>query len=316
MANQKIGDVASRIVNEVEHAIVGKREAVEMAVVTLLCEGHLLIEDVPGVGKTTLAKALAVTIGGEFRRVQFTPDLLPADITGSSIYNQKESEFQFRPGPLFANVVLADEINRATPKTQSALLEAMEEGQVSTDGETRKLPRPFFVIATQNSVEMTGTFPLPEAQLDRFFARISLGYPDRDAERQVLTDQQVSRPVDHLKVVISEEELKATQSDIRDTFVHDMIKDYIVDIVRATRSSNQLVLGASPRATLHLMRAGQAKAAISGANAVRPDDIKAVAPYVLGHRVMTRAEMRSKGFDASDIISQIVDTVTAPLPVG
>ena len=287
-----------------------------MAVVTLLCEGHLLIEDVPGVGKTTLAKALAVTIGGEFRRVQFTPDLLPADITGSSIYNQKESEFQFRPGPLFANVVLADEINRATPKTQSALLEAMEEGQVSTDGETRKLPRPFFVIATQNSVEMTGTFPLPEAQLDRFFARISLGYPDRDAERQVLTDQQVSRPVDHLKVVISEEELKATQSDIRDTFVHDMIKDYIVDIVRATRSSNQLVLGASPRATLHLMRAGQAKAAISGANAVRPDDIKAVAPYVLGHRVMTRAEMRSKGFDASDIISQIVDTVTAPLPVG
>ena len=316
MANQKIGDVASRIVNEVEHAIVGKREAVEMAVVTLLCEGHLLIEDVPGVGKTTLAKALAVTIGGEFRRVQFTPDLLPADITGSSIYNQKESEFQFRPGPLFANVVLADEINRATPKTQSALLEAMEEGQVSTDGETRRLPRPFFVIATQNSVEMTGTFPLPEAQLDRFFARISLGYPDRDAERQVLTDQQVSRPVDHLKVVISEEELKATQSDIRDTFVHDMIKDYIVDIVRATRSSNQLVLGASPRATLHLMRAGQAKAAISGANAVRPDDIKAVAPYVLGHRVMTRAEMRSKGFDASDIISQIVDTVTAPLPVG
>ncbi|MEI7984741.1 MAG: AAA family ATPase [Armatimonadota bacterium] len=316
MANQKIGDVARKIVNEVEHAIVGKREAVEMAVVTLLCEGHLLIEDVPGVGKTTLAKALAVTIGGEFRRVQFTPDLLPADITGSSIYNQKEGEFQFRPGPLFANVVLADEINRATPKTQSALLEAMEEGQVSTDGETRRLPRPFFVIATQNSVEMTGTFPLPEAQLDRFFARISLGYPDREAERQVLTDQQVSRPVDHLNVVITEEELKATQSDIRDTFVHDMIKDYIVDIVRATRASNQLVLGASPRATLHLMRAGQAKAAISGANSVRPDDIKEVAPYILGHRVMTRAEMRSKGFDASDIISQIVDTVTAPLPVG
>ena len=316
MANQKIGDVARRIVNEVERAIVGKKEAVEMAVVTLLCEGHLLIEDVPGVGKTTLAKALAITIGGEFRRVQFTPDLLPADITGSSIYNQKESEFQFRPGPLFANVVLADEINRATPKTQSALLEAMEEGQVSTDGETRRLPRPFFVIATQNSVEMTGTFPLPEAQLDRFFARISLGYPDREAERQVLTDQQLSRPIDNLKVVITEEELRATQNDIRDTFVHDMIKDYIVDIVRATRSSNQLVLGASPRATLHLMRAGQARAAISGAPAVRPDDIKEVAPYVLGHRVMTRAEMRSKGFDASDIISQIVDTVTAPLPVG
>ncbi len=316
MANQRIGDVARRIVNEVERAVVGKREAVEMSVVTLLCEGHLLIEDVPGVGKTTLAKALAVSIGGEFRRVQFTPDLLPADITGSSIYNQRDAEFVFRAGPLFANVVLADEINRATPKTQSALLEAMEEGQISTDGETRKLPRPFFVIATQNSVEMTGTFPLPEAQLDRFFARISLGYPDRDAERQVLTDQQVSRPVDHLTAVISSDELRATQSDIRDTFVHDVIKDYIVDIVRATRQSNQLVLGASPRATLHLMRASQAKAAINGSSTVRPDDVKQVAPYVLGHRVMTRAEMRSKGFDSSDIVSQIVDTVTAPLPVG
>ena len=316
MSNQKIGEVAQRIVQEVERAVVGKKDAVEMAVITLLCEGHLLIEDVPGVGKTTLAKALAISIGGEFRRVQFTPDLLPADITGSSIYNQRDSEFSFRPGPLFSNVVLADEINRATPKTQSALLEAMEEGQVSYDGETRKLPRPFFVIATQNSVEMTGTFPLPEAQLDRFFARISLGYPDRDAERQVLTDQQLGRPIDSLRAVISSEELKATQTDIRDTFVHDMIKDYIVDIVRATRTSNQLVLGASPRATLHLMRAGQAKAAISGSSVVRPDDIKQVAGYVLGHRVMARAEMRSKGFDSSDIVSQIVDTVTAPLPVG
>jgi MoxR-like ATPase len=316
MANQRIGEFALQVVQEIERAVVGKREAVEMSVICLLCEGHLLIEDVPGVGKTTLARAMAKSIGGEFRRVQFTPDLLPADVTGSSIYNQKESEFEFRAGPIFSNVVLADEINRATPKTQSALLEAMEEGTVSTDGETRTLPRPFFVVATQNSVEMTGTYPLPEAQLDRFFARISLGYPDRDAERAVLSAQQLSHPIETLKPVASIEELQKVQSAIRETFVHDAIKDYIVDIVRATRNSNQLILGASPRATLHFMRAAQAKAAIAGADAVRPDDVKDVAPYVLGHRVMPRAELRAKGLDSTEIVRQVLNTVAAPLPIA
>lgn len=316
MANRRIGEFASSIVEQVEKAVVGKRDAVEMAVIALLCEGHLLIEDVPGVGKTTLAKALALSIGGDFRRIQFTPDLLPADITGSSIFDQKISEFVFKPGPLFANVVLADEINRASPKTQSALLESMEEGQVSSDGETRMLPRPFFVIATQNSVEMTGTFPLPEAQLDRFFARISLGYPDRDAERQVLSNQQTASPLESIRCTAKPDELREIQAAIRETFVHEAIKDYIVDIVRATRDSNQLILGASPRATLHLMRASQAKAATGNSDVVRPDDVKAVAPFVLGHRVLARAEMRSKGYDATDIIRQIIQSVTAPLPVG
>jgi MoxR-like ATPase len=316
MAHQRIGDFARLVVSEVEKAIVGKREAVEMSVVSLLCEGHLLIEDVPGVGKTTLARAMAKTIGGEFRRVQFTPDLLPADVTGSSVYNQKQAEFEFRAGPIFANVVLADEINRATPKTQSALLEAMEEGTVSTDGETRRLPRPFFVIATQNSVEMTGTYPLPEAQLDRFFARISLGYPDREAEREVLNAQQLAHPLETLSAVATIEELQDIQRDIRTVFVHDAIKDYIVDIVRATRSSNQLILGASPRATLHFMRAAQAKAAIAGASSVRPDDVKEVSPYILGHRVMPRAEFRAKGIDSAEIIRQVTNTVPTPLPVS
>lgn len=316
MANTRVGDFSRLIVQEVEKAVVGKRQAVEMAAITLLCEGHLLIEDVPGVGKTTLAKAMSRTIGGEFRRVQFTPDLLPADITGTSIYNQKESEFEFRPGPLFANVVLADEINRATPKTQSALLEAMEEGQVSSDGETRTLPRPFFVIATQNSVEMTGTYPLPEAQLDRFFARISLGYPDRDAERAVLSAQQTASPIDSVNTVVTLDGLKTVQNEIRQTFVHEMIKDYIVDIVRATRSSNQLLLGASPRATLHLMRAAQARAAIAGSDSVRPDDVKQVAPYIIGHRVIARAELRARGLDSFEVIKQVIETVTAPLPVS
>ncbi len=316
MANTRVGDFSRLIVQEVEKAVVGKRQAVEMAAITLLCEGHLLIEDVPGVGKTTLAKAMSRTIGGEFRRVQFTPDLLPADITGTSIYNQKESEFEFRPGPLFANVVLADEINRATPKTQSALLEAMEEGQVSSDGETRTLPRPFFVIATQNSVEMTGTYPLPEAQLDRFFARISLGYPDRDAERAVLSAQQTASPIDSVNTVVTLDGLKTVQNEIRQTFVHEMIKDYIVDIVRATRSSNQLLLGASPRATLHLMRAAQARAAIAGSDSVRPDDVKEVAPYIIGHRVIARAELRARGLDSFEVIKQVIETVTAPLPVS
>ncbi len=304
------------IIEEVERAIVGKRETVTQAVLTLLCGGHLLLEDIPGVGKTTLAKALAKSIGGEFRRIQFTPDLLPSDITGSSIFNQKQSEFEFRPGPIFGNVILVDEINRATPKTQSSLLEAMEERQVTSDGETRLLPKPFFVIATQNAIEMTGTYPLPEAQLDRFFARLSLGYPDRENETAILGAQQVAHPLELVKTVVTLEQMLEMQAQVRDIFVHETIRNYIVDVVRATRESNLLLMGASPRGSLHLMRAAQASAAIAGHDYVRPDDVKAMACAVLAHRVLPRAELRSKGQTTIQVIERILDTVPAPVPVG
>ena len=316
MVTKSIASNADCIISEVERVIVGKRETVKKAVIALLCKGHLLIEDIPGVGKTTLAKSLAKSIGGEFRRIQFTPDLLPSDITGSSIFNQKNSEFEFRPGPIFGNIVLADEINRATPKTQSALLEAMEESQATTDGETRRLPRPFFVIATQNAIEMTGTYPLPEAQLDRFFARISLGYPDRENEMSILSQQQVAHPLELVNTVISLDTLLEMQSLVRDVFVHESIRGYIVDVVRATRESNQFLVGASPRGSLHLMRAAQAVAAINGYDFVRPDDVKEMASSVLAHRVMARAELRAKGQTTEEVIDRTLETVPAPLPVG
>ena len=304
------------MIDEVERVIVGKRDTVTKAVVTLLSSGHLLIEDIPGVGKTTLAKALAKSIGGDYRRIQFTPDLLPSDITGSSIYNQKSTEFEFRPGPIFGNVVLADEINRATPKTQSALLEAMEESQISIEGQTHKLPRPFFVIATQNAVEMTGTYPLPEAQLDRFFARLSLGYPGREEEVAILTQQQVAHPIELVNQVVELGFLLEMQSAIRDVFVHDSIRNYVVDVVRATRESNQFLMGSSPRGSLHLMRAAQAHAAIQAHDFVRPDDVKAMAAVVLGHRVLGRAELRSKGLTTDQVIAGLLESVPAPLPVS
>jgi MoxR-like ATPase len=304
------------MVEEVERVIVGKRDTVSKSVLTMLCNGHLLIEDIPGVGKTTLAKALAKVIGGKFGRVQFTPDLLPSDITGSSIYNQKESRFEFRAGPIFANIVLVDEINRATPKTQSSLLEAMEERQVTTDGETRALPRPFFVIATQNSIEMTGTYPLPEAQLDRFFDRLSLGYPAKSDEAEVLTRQQVGSPLDLVSQIVDLETLLEMQISVRDVFVHDSVRDYIVDVVRATRESNQLLMGASPRGSLLLMRAAQGHAAMNGNEFVLPDDVKAMATAVLAHRVLPRAESRSRGLTTEQVVAAIVGDVTAPVPIG
>ncbi len=313
---KQIAERSQRIIDEIERVIVGKRETVSKAVLTLICNGHLLIEDIPGVGKTTLAKAMAICIGGEFRRLQFTPDLLPSDITGSSIFNQKEVEFQFRPGPIFGNVVLVDEINRATPKTQSALLEAMEERQVTTDGETRMLPQPFFVVATQNAIEMTGTYPLPEAQLDRFFTRLSLGYPDKAHETEILGRQQVSHPLELVKTVLSLEEMIEMQAVVRDVFVHETVRSYIVDVVRATRESNLLLMGASPRGSLHLMRAAQAQAAMSGSEFVRPDDVKAIASAVLAHRVLPRAELRAKGETTADLIERLLDQVPAPVPVG
>ena len=308
----EVATTASHIIAEVEKAIVGKEEVVAKAVLTLLCNGHLLIEDVPGVGKTTLARALAKCIGGDFRRVQFTPDLLPADITGSSIFNQKTSEFEFRHGPVFGNIVLVDEINRATPKTQSSLLEAMEERQVTADGVTYQLPRPFFVVATQNNVEMTGTYPLPEAQLDRFFARIRIGYPDRNQEVQILTDQQETHPIDSLQMIITPAELIELQSLVKSVHVHDNIKEYCVDLVRATRESSHFQLGSSPRGALYLMRAAQAHAAMGGNNFVRPDDVKATASMVLAHRVISPANVKGRGTQAEDSIAEILGHLTSP----
>ena len=316
MGPKEISARAGRIIEEVGTVILGKPDTVEKAVLVLLCNGHLLIEDVPGVGKTMLAKALAKTIGGEFRRVQFTPDLLPADITGSSIFNQKTMEFEFRPGPLFGNVVLADEINRATPKTQSALLEAMEERQVTTDGITRPLPKPFFVIATQNNVELTGTYPLPEAQLDRFFARIALGYPDKEIEAGILKVQQVVHPILEVEQIVNPEELSELQLAVREIYVHETMRDYIVEIVSTTRESNQILLGASPRGSLLLMQAAQAHAAYHESEFVRPDDVKAMATAVLSHRIIPRPDLKSRGIEPEELILTIVESIRAPVPVA
>ena len=314
MSKSDIAAQAEAVIAEVERVIIGKNDTVTMAVMTLLCNGHLLIEDIPGVGKTTLAKALARAIGGEFRRIQFTPDLLPADITGSSVFNQRTAEFEFRAGPIFGNIVLVDEINRATPKTQSSLLESMEERQATTDGVTRELPKPFFVIATQNTIEMTGTYPLPEAQLDRFFARLSLGYPGRESELDILNNQQITHPLESVRQVIDLPSLLSLQAQVRDVFVHDTVREYVVDVVRATRENNQLAMGASPRGSIFLLRAAQAFAAIDGSDYVRPDDVKKVAPAVLSHRVIPRADVRARGASAEEIIERVLEHVAAPVP--
>lgn len=300
------------MIDEISRVIVGKRETIEQTVLALLCGGHVLIEDVPGVGKTTLAKAISNVTGGDFRRVQFTPDLLPSDITGSSIFNSDTREFEFRPGPLFANIVLVDEVNRATPKTQSALLEAMEEGQVTSDGITRKLPAPFFVLATQNNIEMTGTYPLPEAQLDRFFSRVAIGYPGRESEMDILRNQQRSHPVDSMSQLVDLDELIQAQRAVREISIQDKVREYVVDIVRSTRENNQLIYGSSPRGSLYLMLAAQAHAALQGNDFVRPDDVKIVAPYVLGHRLILRGEVRAKGLTGPDIVQQILSAVPTP----
>lgn len=315
-ASVQLASMTQALAQEVEKAIVGKREVIHRAILTLLCNGHLLLEDIPGVGKTTLAKALAKAVGGEFRRIQFTPDLLPTDVTGTSIFSQKDGQFSFIPGPIFGNVVLVDEINRATPKTQSALLEAMEERQVSIDGVTRPLPRPFFVIATQNSIDMTGTYPLPEAQLDRFFARLSLGYPDADAELAILEAQQIVNPIDHVQQVTSPESLEKAQLATRETRVDPRIREYIVEILRATRVHPLLQFGGSPRGSLHLMNAAQAHAAMEGRSFVTPDDVKNVAPMVLGHRIILRPEIRARGGSQEDVVREVLTSVTVPLPVG
>jgi MoxR-like ATPase len=293
--------------------IVGKRRQIILSLVSWFCEGHILLEDVPGVAKTMLARALAASVGCTFKRVQCTPDLLPTDVTGGSIFNQKSAEFEFRAGPLFAQTVLADEINRATPRTQAALLEAMGEGRVTVDGVTRTLKKPFLVIATQNPVDHEGTFPLPEAQLDRFLMRFSLGYPTMDEELTMLEMLRHEHPLDKLKAVVSAEDILACQAAVREVHVDDKVRKYLVEIVHATREHEDLSLGGSPRASISLFRTGQAMAAIYGRNFVQPDDIKRVAGPVLMHRLILRPESRLRKITARELVEDVVADVRVPM---
>ncbi len=305
---------ADRLIASVGQVIKGKDDVIRKTAVCLFCGGHILLEDVPGTGKTTLAKALSRSIDGmAFTRVQFTPDLLPGDLTGGNIYNQKTQEFIFRPGPVFTNILLADEINRATPRTQSSLLECMEEGQVTVDGETRRLEQPFFVVATQNPVEIQGTFPLPEAQLDRFFMRLVMGYPQKESERQMLNAFVRENPLDSLEPVMSREELLEGRRQVREIRAGEAVQDYILAIVEATRSHEKIRLGVSPRGSLALLRAAQAWAGISGRDYVIPDDVKAVCCDVLSHRLLCRGSHLSQGPQfAREVLTELLHQVPVP----
>lgn len=307
-----VQSLANRIVENVECVIVGKKQPVQLTVLGLLCQGHLLIEDVPGVGKTVLAKSLSKSVGCQFQRIQFTPDMLPSDVTGVSVFNQKTYEFEFRPGPIHAQIVLVDEINRATPKTQSALLEAMEERQVTVDGATYGLGPPFMVLATQNPIEYEGTFPLPEAQLDRFILRIRLGYASKEEEIEILDRQRQVHPIDKITKVVSVEELLAAQDAIKEIYVDDLVKSYMVDLVRETREHPDVYLGSSSRGALALYRLGQARAAMFGRDYVLPDDIKQLAPAALGHRIIVGPAARIKDVEPEEIVQDILNKVPVP----
>jgi MoxR-like ATPase len=315
-AAQAVAALTKRLIQNVETVIIGKRPVITNVLVALMCEGHILIEDVPGVAKTVLAKSLAITVGCSFQRVQCTPDLLPSDITGISVFNQQTSQFEFRPGPAFANILLADELNRATPRTQSALLECMAEGQVTVDGVTRKLAKPFLVFATQNPIEYEGTFTLPEAQLDRFYIRTRIGYPEEEAEVAMLERLRLAHPVDRLAPVCTAAEIVQAQTLVKQIFVHDEVRKYIVRLVRATRTHADLAVGASPRASIALFRTAQALAAINGWEYVVPDFIKLLAPAVLEHRVVVKPEVRLHKRTATQIIWEILEKVPAPAPKG
>ncbi len=304
---------AERIIANVEQVIVGKRPVIELVLLAMLCEGHVLLEDVPGIGKTMLAKAIARSSGCSFRRIQFTPDLLPSDVTGISYYNQKLAEFQFRAGPIMAQVVLADEINRATPRTQSALLEAMEERQITVDGETRPLPRPFVVLATQNPIELEGTFPLPEAQVDRFLLQLKLGYPNEAEENEMVGRFEQRSPLDDLPAVTDATELLQMAAEARKVRVEESVRHYIVQIVRATRAHPSVELGSSPRGSLALHRTAQALAAVRGRDFVIPDDVKYMAPHVLTHRLIISPQTRLRGRTSAEILREIVNTVPVPV---
>jgi len=308
-----IREVVGRISDNIQKVIVGKREVIELTMVALLCEGHILIEDVPGIGKTMLAKAIARSIGCTFRRIQFTPDLLPSDVTGISFFNQKNQEFEFRPGPIMAQVVLADEINRATPRTQSALLEAMQEQQLTIDGETHSLPRPFIVLATQNPIELEGTFPLPEAQIDRFLIQLGLGYPSEEEENDILLRFEREDPLETLGPVVDAAVLLEMQRQVRTIRVEESVRRYIVQVARSTREHPAVELGVSPRGTLSLYKTAQALAAIEGREYVIPDDVKRLAPYVLTHRIIISPQTRLRGRTPEEVMMEIVDSVPVPV---
>jgi MoxR-like ATPase len=305
--------ITQAIKDNVAQVIVGKDDVVELLLVALFCEGHVLLEDVPGIGKTTLAKTLARSLGCSFQRIQFTPDLLPSDITGVSVFNQKSDEFEYRPGPIVAQIVLADEINRAGPRTQSALLEAMEERQVTVDGKTYPLPGPFFVLATQNPIELEGTFPLPEAQIDRFLMRVALGYPDREEERQVLHRFRAVNPLNRAEPVATGDEIRRASMMCRQVHIHPVLEDYLLDMVRASRSDAAITLGISPRGSLALYHASQALAAIRGRNYVVPDDVKQLATPVLAHRLILSPDTRLHGRPDREVLSDLIKRVPVPV---
>ncbi len=308
-----IAETAAKLRENIQKVIVGKDGIIDLALIAMLCEGHLLLEDVPGTGKTTLAKTIAASLGCTFRRVQFTPDLLPSDLTGIYYYNQKAQEFEYRSGPIMSQILLADEINRATPRTQSALLEAMQERQVTVDIATHKLPRPFLVLATQNPIELEGTFPLPEAQLDRFLMKVAIGYPDEEGENDILLRFERSDPLDSLEQVVQPEEIIQMQDDVRQVRVETSVRRYLVKVCRATRSHEEIALGASPRATMALFRTCQARAAIEGRSFVIPDDVKIMVPHVLIHRLIVNPQTRLRGRTAEDVIREVVNTVPVPV---
>ncbi len=308
-----IKPTTDRIIENVQRVLVGKRETIELLLTAVLCEGHALLEDVPGTGKTTLARALSASLGCSFRRIQFTPDLLPTDVTGLNWFNQKKQEFEFRPGPVMSQIVLADEINRATPRTQSALLEAMQERQVTIDGVTHPLPRPFLVLATQNPVELEGTFPLPEAQVDRFLVHVQIGYPSIEEENAMLERFRSDDPMQTLQAVVSQQELQGLQQERKSIRVETSIRDYIVRISDATRANVDISLGASPRATLALYQASQAWAAMQGRDYVLPDDVKKMAPHVFSHRLIVAPHAQLRGRNVQELISDIVGSVPVPV---
>jgi len=316
LAVAKIQESSEKVIANVERVIVGKHQEVRLALVALLCQGHLLIEDVPGTGKTVLAKAIAKSLGCSFRRIQFTPDLLPSDVTGLSIFNQKTQEFEFRAGPIMAQILLADEINRATPKTQSALLECMEERQATVDGITHQMPDPFMVIGTQNPIEYEGTFALPEAQLDRFMLRLQLGYPQPLEEMLILDEQKRAHPLDEIEEVVSTEELRDMQTGVREIYVDSAISDYIVRLVNSTRTHPDVYLGASPRGSLALYRAGQAYAALSGRDYVIPDDVKALAVPALAHRLIVKTAATVRDIDAVLIVRELLESIPVETRAG
>lgn len=304
---------ADRVRENVNKVIVGKAPVVDLLLVALFAQGHVLLEDVPGIGKTTLAKSLARSLGATFQRIQFTPDLLPSDVTGVSVYNQKTGDFEFRPGPVMSQILLADEINRSSPRTQSALLEVMQEGQVTVDGVTRMVPRPFMVLATQNPIELEGTFPLPEAQIDRFLIRLELGYPDLDEERAIIRRFRQNDPYETLEPVLSADEILRLSEACRQVYLHPVVEDYLLELVRRTRQDDTLALGASPRGSLAMMRTAQALAALRGRNYVRPDDLQDLALPVLAHRLIPSVRTRLRGRAGKEIVSEILAQVPVPV---